>query len=879
MKMRKMIDQIDFQPCCTGRYRLLRTICFRVTMLLSLLSLSVIDFAQNSPIPAGMSFPADYPVIHPQFRKWASPSLQNEVGMVSPSLLWPADKKAGGYDIRLSPDSTFRRAGTISRENIPFTIFNPHQSLQAVEWYWQYRVHQGEWSAVQSFKIKADAVQELPPPVGKLYDAIPESHPRVLIDKQSEKSFSQQATGNPDAKAILISVRRWLNTRPPDENEGVSKIRGSSEEKTYKIAQTTSEIVSNKVYKAVDLFCKAYVLTRGQQYADRAVQWALAVATWDPEGVSVLSDFGDARCMVSMALVFDTFYDQLNAGQRSTLLDAIQKRAQHFYKDWINVIDAKVLSNHVWQYILHYFFQTAIAVYGSTADAPKWIEYAYELWLARAPVLGGNDGGWCEGASYFRLNMETLLDMPMMIKEYTGFDFIQYNSWYRKNPFWMLYSFPPASNADGFGDDIEKVHSPGRDYLAYADALSKLTGNQVAAWYAAAISKTENLRVADADMLRWFRIRYLMGVKGPDPVLPDTLAAAMVFPYTGVADIHSAITDRKHDLMISFRSSPYGSYGHLLADQNTFNVLYGGERIFYMSGHKVAMQDPHRIGWYKATVGHNGILIDDEGQPFNVEAYGFIPRLITGKNLSYLVGDASRAYASKTEKKQTGLTTFRRHILFLHPDIILIYDDLAADHPAKWSWLIHSPNKMTVDAAQNRFYGHSGKANAQTSLLASQSLAWKVTDSFGVAAVNWLGRRDEEGNLIEYQNDQWHVTASTTEKCSAMRFLAVMQIQPNGTVEKMRIPNKLDGQNELVLGNWTIKAELDATKPPLLEVWNREKHVSFSSGAAKITIDQQQFSGKTPGSSKLVELIQGEYIFQETGDVYPEAIKDIPAGK
>lgn len=70
------------------------------------------------------------------------------------------------------------------------------------------------------------------------------------------------------------------------------------------------------------------------------------------------------------------------------------------------------------------FFQTAIAVHGQIKQDNKWLTYLYELWLARAPVLGGEYGGWVNGTSYFRICMATLLDVPMIIKNYTGFDFI-----------------------------------------------------------------------------------------------------------------------------------------------------------------------------------------------------------------------------------------------------------------------------------------------------------------------------------------------------------------------------------------------------------------------------------------------------------------------
>jgi hypothetical protein len=565
------------------------------------------------------------------------------------------------------------------------------------------------------------------------------------------------------------------------------------------------------------------------------------------------------------------------------------------------VIDAKVLSNHVWQYILHYFFQTAIAMYGETDDARNWLKYAYELWLARAPILGGDDGGWCEGASYFRLDMETLIDIPMIIKQYTGYDFIKNTEWYDKNPYWMAYSFPAGSSSDGFGDDVEKIYSPGTEYLAYADALSKLTGNKMAAWYANQValagkntSKTEErvngvisykkknanaakMKLSDADMLRWFRMRYLHGLKAPEPIDASTLPAAAIFRSTGIVDMHSSITDRQKDIMVSMRSSPYGSYGHLLGDQNTFNVLVGGDRFFYMSGHKVAMQDPHRLGWYKATQGHNGILIDGKGQPFNVEAYGYLPRFINGKNVSYAVGDASQAYSSKAEKQQTGLTKFRRHLLFLHPNILVIYDELEADHPAKWSWLIHSPYKIVINAFKNQFYCNSKTVSSTTSLFTNQKIAWAISDTFGIPAVNWLGREDEDGNLIEYKNDQWHLTASTTTNVNNMRFLAVMKIDQQGNVQKQPALYKLNDNGEFVIDKWVIRAELNADKPALLEAYNNDKHIAFTSGGDELKLDGKEFTGKTGDSSKLVELVNGEYEFSEAEDVIPGAVKEIPA--
>ena len=846
-------------------------------------------------------FPENYPVIHPQFRKWASPALNNEAGSVSPTLCWSANRKGKNtYDVRLSMDSTFHSADIIDRENIPWTLFNPHQQLHTGSWYWQYRLHNDLWSDVLKFRVSNDAIKNFAPPVQQFWSAIPKEHPRTLINKRNEISFVQKVKRNEDALVILKTANDLLNTVLPNENEGESDSKGSKDVEKRKLEIIASLHASNRVYNAIDLFCKAYIISNDKKYKQKTIEWAMIVAGWDPNGVSHSSDFGDARCMISMAEAFDTFNDDLDPSQRVILLKSIQARASRFYHEWINNIDAKVLSNHVWQYILHYFFQTAIAVYGDVDEAKDWINYAYELWLARAPVLGGGDGGWGEGASYFRLNMETLLGIPMIIKEYTGFDFFKDNVWFQKNPYWMAYSFPAGSSSDGFGDDVEKIYSPGTEYLAYADALSKLTGNQMAAWYANKIeqagknddtieervngitsymkknNQVEKIKPSDANMLRWFRLRYLLNLKRPDPIDSKSLPASEVFKGVGIADMHSDIADTKKDLMISFRSSPYGSYGHLLADQNTFNILSGGKRLFYMSGHKVAMQDPHRLGWYKATIGHNGILIDGKGQPSNTEAYGYISRFLNGENVSYVVGDASQAYSSKTEGVQTGLTKFNRHLLFLHPNILLVYDELEADHPAKWSWLVHSPFKILMDTISNTFRCDSGNISAKGLLFSKQSLHWELSDTFAIPAVNWIGREDEDGNLVEYKNDQWHLIAFNIQKSAKMRFLAVFVINPSGKILSSPLPYKFNDKNELIIDKWIIKAELNGDKPALLEAHTMDDKIIFNSATKSLTSGNKEYVGKINGSAKLLERINGNYRFSEAGNMVPEVVKSIP---
>lgn len=56
-----------------------------------------------------------------------------------------------------------------------------------------------------------------------------------------------------------------------------------------------------------------------------------------------------------------------------------------------------------------------------------------------------------------------------------------------------------------------------------------------------------------------------------------------VFNETGIATMHTSLGNIEENAMLSFRSSPYGSTSHALANQNAFNTFYGGKAIFIVA--------------------------------------------------------------------------------------------------------------------------------------------------------------------------------------------------------------------------------------------------------------------------------------------------------
>jgi hypothetical protein len=223
-------------------------------------------------------------------------------------------------------------------------------------------------------------------------------------------------------------------------------------------------------------------------------------------------------------------------------------------------------------------------------------------------------------------------------------------------------------------------------------------------------------------MLRFDRILNPRDRKPPEPRLPGDLAQARAFRDVGIVTMHTDLARTDDNLMLAFRSRPFGSFNHMHSDQNSLHVVCGGKRLFSGSGYYIAYGDDHFKGWYTHTRGHNTVMIDGQGQVRGADGYGWVARYLHGRQITYCTGDASNAYGD------AGLTRFRRHIAFLRPDIVVVYDDLKADHAAQWSWLLHSPGRIEAKTDRPQLVATIGNARAQVDLFGSDTLKMGVSD-------------------------------------------------------------------------------------------------------------------------------------------------------
>ncbi|MCX7887931.1 MAG: DUF4962 domain-containing protein, partial [Verrucomicrobiae bacterium] len=709
----------------------------------------------------------------------------------------------------------------------PWAMFNPHVKLAAGKWYWQYRAsNSAEWSPVFQFRVEPGIRQFVTLSAEKMLTCVPAERPRVLAEAKQLAALRKRLAVRPEAKTFISRAERLVDAKLPDVSQAQPKQKGTTAYEQRQFAKWASKAFANDIAEEVAWLAPAYLITGDKRYQREIMRRGLFVAELDPDGVTAptVSDFADGACMRVLGLTYDLCYDVLSPAERSKLEAAIRARGERFFARTVNRLETLLGHAHIWQHILTEFTEMALAVQGDMPEADLWLAYAYELWVNRFPPLGGDDGGWAEGMVYFGSNIDTMLFMPALWGRLTGVNFFDL-PWYRNAPYFHLYCWPPGSASDGFGDGSERADPPPAGHGVFFEALAAVHGNPYARWYADRVLGDRDKLKAEP-LLLWRRLTLPGADRLPSPRPPADLPLSRLFRDVGVASMHTDLTDASRDLMIGFRCSPYGAYGHAHPCQNAFNLNFAGKRLFANSGYYIAYGDAHFKGWYSNTRGHNCVLIDDKGQGRGTEAWGTIRHHLEGRLVSYCQGDASHAYPG------TGLTLFKRHLALLRPNVVVIYDDLAAERPAQWSWLLHSPEKL---AANSQCIGvASSFARARATLVASVPLMISIDDKFDPPAVNW--RDKKSGKQPARYPDQWHATVKPARKTSRMRFLAVIQVErPDGTPLQQAAS---DAQGRIRIGPWRIEAALDVEREASLAVTREDGgatlKVSDATGASLV---------------------------------------------
>lgn len=766
------------------------------------------------------------------------------------------DKTLLRYKVRYSRDKDFK-TGVVETDT-RWPMYNPDKDLAAGTWYWQHGYVVPDdgsviWSPVFSFTVEDAAGKFLPPSYAELRGKVPATHPRVYVDGSTLDAFRTRNAGSIDAEMYIAEAEKVLKTpmKTPADIKSDMAAKFDNEMKRNQMITRESRRVIDREEQSLDILVRAYILTQDARFADEAIKRSGYMLEWTGDK-NIAGDFNYATFLSVFTTVYDMLNDRLSPEMKCRLEDAIRTAGSAMYKGFNNRLENHIADNHVWQMTLRIFTMGAFTMLGHLPEAEEWAEYAYNVWLSRFPGLN-TDGAWHNGDSYFAVNFRTLIEVPYFYSRISGFDFFS-DPWYKGNVLYTHYAQPLGSHASGQGSaHVDKV-KPHATRAGYMDALARMTGDPVAADYVQGfVGKNPKaiLRGATGKSsgLAWFRLQC-------DRPLPEggalaSLPMGWIFPETGLAVFNTNNERASRSARLVFRSSPYGSTSHALANQNSFNTYYAGKPIFYSTGHHTSFTDAHSLLCERSARGHNTILVDGKGQRIGVEGFGWIPRYYVGEKVGYVMGDASNAYGPVTspiwQKRakeaevaltpengwdEVGLKTFRRHIVELgKTGMSVIYDELEADEPRTWSYLLHTiQHPMAVDRTNPAFVRVTGDvdvAKGDAFLFSTLELTCDTTSTFFAPADNWL-KADANGNFAK-NPDHWHFSA-TTPKSKVCRFVTIINSYPNPKEGRTAPVPQILKNGSIKMGRWIIKANLSTEGPATFSVvcTTPEENVSVS---------------------------------------------------
>lgn len=674
--------------------------------------------------------------------EWGYHPAERAVSRVNPPSFTWRQQEGLIWEIECAHDKEFKNI-EYHTENIKFNVHCPPRVFKPGTYIWRYRGKDKNgrftnWSRPRLFTIAPDAAAMPLPQYGELMDRIPNAHPRLFVRPENLNRLRKMAQGDlKDRYDELVSACEKLLTeppptaKPPKYPEGT--IRGS--DLWRKIWWGNRRYVIAALNGAATL---AFTRLIGgpEKYGIEAKRILLDCAAWDPVG-STGYRYNDEAGM-PYAYYFSrtyTFVNDLLTEEEKNICRSVMKiRGDEMY----NHLYPRHLwrpysshSNRAW----HFLGEIGIAFHGEVEGADDWVWFAANVFFNVYPVWSDDDGGWHEGSNYWSSYVDRFTWWTDVMREALGIDAFD-KPYFSKAGYYAMYLMPPGKEGGGFGDLTARKNSS--SYSPIMTTLASQARNGHWQWW---VEQVGGPRPAGGYI---GFIRGALPVVEPEP--PDDLPLSMLFRGIGQAYLNSDLKDAETSVQIVFKSSPFGTQSHGYEANNSFLLWGYGKRLLIRSGYRDSYGSDHHKNWMWSTRSVNCIRINGEDQPKrSPKAKGEITAFKTTKSMDIVVG------------KTKGFT---RAILFVKPELMVVYDRLEADEPSTYEYWLHAVNKITV-TDQHSIRVQNDNVVCDIDFLMPAGLTFTQTDQYDPNPRPRITLRE------------WHLTATTPEKKERMEFITI----------------------------------------------------------------------------------------------------------
>jgi hypothetical protein len=448
-----------------------------------------------------------------------------------------------------------------------------------------------------------------------------------------------------------------------------------------------------------------YALTGDVKVGNKGKQWLLQICQWQywttsdmanrPESGNYHLSTPSGLYAIGVGEAYDWLYPLLNESERQLVRNAIMEKAViPAYKNYYYYSPFYETQARTNRAAIAYsgFGVAGLAILGDDPSNPTLTPYFEGLYNPMRDYLATYDseGGWAEGLTYQSSGLCDgsgalyFLEALKNVKNEDLFTTPGFEDAYQ----FPLYMLPPDRRAatDGFNDAL---FNSGYSSAAIAKFASEY-GNGYARWY------YTHAPLSTSDEIAAF-LWYDGSIPETDP---STLPESKLFPDIGWAALRSGWNTT--DTLLSFRSGPVYP-GHNRPEQNSFTLDALGERFIVEPGlSSKYYEDPNYTSYYRSTISQNTILINDNPTSQKdiklddkVMNNGKITDFMTTEYYDAVTGDATDAYNGTLSK-------FIRHIIFVKPDYVVLFDDLAsAVGKVEFDSLLHTLGTDTIEIEDN----------------------------------------------------------------------------------------------------------------------------------------------------------------------------------
>jgi hypothetical protein len=665
------------------------------------------------------------------------------------------EKDAQTHSVQWAVNAGFDKATTVS--GLPYTIYTHHVPFPPGQWYWRYRIDGGGWSRTRTFQVPAQAAEFPQPTLEQLRARIPKTHPRLFIHRKDLPHVQEYAAG--------AGKERWARLRAMADQLAASEatpeptVMGNARNPETRDHWWSNRVQTVKALQEAEVLTFVWLLTGEEKYAAAARRVTLALAQWNPDGPTNFAVNCEAAkpMLHRLARAYDWGYDLFSEQERSQIRAMLLRRANDAWESGEIGRGRGHLNqpysshgNRTW----HKLAENAIATLGETAESDTFLHYAATKFFGAYPVWADDDGGWHEGLSYLSGYMVKTRWWVHLATQLGLQPF--------RNPFfarvgdYALYSAPPGTPDQGFGDLAFRPPSSGWAFLHY---FTRAAGNGYWAWWLQQWKIPDEGGEPVLDFL-WSSMK-------PVPAkAPSDLPPSKLFRGTGVAVLNTNLLDGAKNVQFRFKSSPMGRWSHGHDPHNSFTLNAYGVPLLVNNVYRDLYGSPFHRDWVWNAISQNSVLVNGKGQkPHSADLGGRILQSEFHDGFDYVVGDATDSYEGRMKRAW-------RHVFFLKPDIVVLVDDLRATEPSTFQFMLHAQTRFEMDEAGMQAVVDREKAGVVIQYASQHPLRLRQWTGYDPAPDKQYLDSVRNAGIPE----QWHLEAATQQAAQSMTVATILRV-------------------------------------------------------------------------------------------------------